>query len=128
MKLLLDTNALIWWMDDEPMLGSKSRQLIAHPGHVIYVSVVSLWEITLKWRIGKYPLPGSAYQKFLAEERVDLMEVSSSHVVAVEGLAMHHKDPFDHLLLAQAKVEGASIITSDREMADYGIKCFPAGR
>jgi PIN domain nuclease of toxin-antitoxin system len=128
MKLMLDTNALIWWMDDEPKLGSKSRQLIANPEHIIYVSVVSLWEITMKWRIGKYPLPGSAYREFLSDERVDLMEVSAAHVEAIERLAMHHKDPFDHLLLAQAKVERASIITSDREIANYGVKCFPAGR
>jgi PIN domain nuclease of toxin-antitoxin system len=128
MKLLLDTNALIWWMDDEPMLGSAARRLIADPANMVLGTVVSLWEITMKWRIGKFPRPGSTYGEFLAEEGCGLIGIAMEHVAALEGLLLVHKDPFDHLILAQAKVEGARILTSDRDMVAYGIPCIPATR
>ncbi len=128
MKLLLDTNALIWWMDDEPMLGREARRLISNPAHTVIATIVSLWEITMKWRIGKFPQQGAVYHALLADEDVRLINLEWGHVAALEGLDMHHKDPFDHLILAQAMVEGAAIITSDREMSLYGVKCFPAGR
>jgi PIN domain nuclease of toxin-antitoxin system len=128
MKLLLDTNALIWWMDDEPMLGSAARRLIADPANVVLGTVVSLLEITMKWRIGKFHRHGSVYGEFLAEEGFGLIGIAMEHVAALEGLPLVHKDPFDHLILAQAKVEGALILTSDRDMAAYGIPCIPATR
>lgn len=128
MKILLDTNALIWWLDDEPMLGSAARRVIADPSNTVIATVVSLWEITMKWRIGKFPRPGSAYAAFLEEEGCSLIGVSPAHVVAVEMLEMHHKDPFDHLILAQAQIEGATIITSDKALTEYGIPCIPAMR
>ncbi len=124
MKLLLDTNALIWWMDDEPKLGSAARRLIADPSNMVFGTVVSLWEITMKWRIGKFPRPGSDYGKFLIEEGCELIGVGADHIASLEALEVHHKDPFDHLILAQAQVENAVIITSDRDMARYGIRCI----
>ncbi len=128
MRLLLDTNALIWWMDDEPILGAATRKLIADPSNTVFATVVSLWEITIKWRIGKLPRRGSEYGGLLVTEGCELLNVRPDHVSALETLEAHHKDPFDHLILAQAKVEGATIITSDREMSLYGIQCFPAMR
>ncbi len=110
------------------MLGPKARELLANPTNTVVATMVSLWEITVKWRVGKYPLPGSAFISFLEEEAVELIGIELSHIEAVEALDTHHKDPFDHLILAQAKVEGASIITSDREMTGYGISCIPAMR
>ncbi len=126
-KLLLDTNVLIWWMEDNPRLGSKARNLLANPSNLLVVSVVSIWEITMKWRIGKHSDAGAAYASFASEEGVTLISVTPDHVAAVETLAMHHRDPFDHMIIAQARVEGARIITSDAEMARYGVPCFPAG-
>jgi PIN domain nuclease of toxin-antitoxin system len=127
-KLLLDTNALIWWMEDKPMLGPQAREILANPSNSILATAASLWEITLKWRVGKYHLPGSAFINFLSEESITLIDIHFAHIEAVEKLDTHHKDPFDHLILAQAKVEGATIITSDREMASYGVPCIPAMR
>lgn len=128
MRLLLDTNALIWWMEDQPMLGPKARELLANPANTVIATQVSIWEITIKWRAGKYPLPGSTYAGMLEEEAVELIGVTRAHVEAVEQLDMHHRDPFDHLIIAQAQVERAAIMTSDAEMARYGVRCFPAGR
>ncbi len=110
------------------MLGPNARGLLANPAHSIYVTVVSFWEITVKWRVGKHPLSGSIYAEFVEQQGLNLITVTGEHIMSLESLAMHHKDPFDHLILAQAKVEKAAIITSDREMTLYGVQCFPAGK
>lgn len=128
MKVLLDTNALIWWLEDDAKLGQRSRALIAGPASIPIVSIVSIWEITMKWRAGKYPNAGTTFMGFLAEESVDLLALEPKHLERLEGLPAHHKDPFDHLLIAQAQVEDAVIVTSDREFGEYGVRCFPAER
>lgn len=123
MDVLLDTNALIWWFEDLLMLGQRGRQVLANPAHGLFVSTVSLWEVTIKWRVGKHRLPGSAYAAFLEEEGVNLLTVMPSHIEAVERLEFHHRDPFDHLILAQAVVEGLTLMTSNQEMTRYGVPC-----
>lgn len=128
MKLLIDTNVLIWWMEDQPMLGPSARALLADPRNSVIGSIVSIWEITMKWRAGKFSRPGSDFAQFLSDECIDLIDVEEAHLLALETLDLHHKDPFDHLIIAQAKVEGARIITSDREMTLYGVPCIPATR
>ncbi len=126
MKVLLDTNALIWWMEDNPRLGPKAKSVLARPENNIIATIVSIWEITIKWRVDKYPFCGSRYITFLCDEDVTLLGVLPEHITALESLPMHHKDPFDHLIVAQAMVEGAKIITSDAVMAQYGIGCINA--
>jgi PIN domain nuclease of toxin-antitoxin system len=127
-RVLLDTNALIWWLRDDPRLGVKARQLIAGKESELFVSVISLWEVTMKWRVGKMEYAGSAFLNDLKAENIKPLAISVEHLLALEQLDTHHKDPFDHLILAQAKVEGATIITSDREMTGYGVSCIPAIR
>ncbi len=128
MRLLLDTNALIWWLQDDAKLGPKSRALIAGGNLEVLVSIVSCWEVTMKWRAGKMGFSGTYLLDQLSGDDLTLVNIKQEHLLALETLEMHHKDPFDHLILAQAKVEGAAIITSDREMSLYGVKCFPASR
>lgn len=128
MKVLLDTNALIWWFKDNPRLSAKARSFIQHPDTIVLVSAVSLWEITVKWRIGKMEFSGSSLLGQVEQAGMQLITLLPLHLYAVEGLAFHHRDPFDHLILAQAKVEGASIITSDDQMTGYGVPCIPAMR
>ncbi|RJG55919.1 type II toxin-antitoxin system VapC family toxin [Sphingobium terrigena] len=124
MKLLIDTHILIWWLEDSPRLGQKARFRLSNPQNVVLASVVSLWEITIKWRVGKMHLPGSAFADVLREQNVDLLAVTSAHVAAVEMLDFHHGDPFDHLILAQAQAEGATLMTNDRQMTAYGVPCI----
>lgn len=124
MKLLLDTNALIWWLEDSPRLGPRARALIADADNVMLASIVSLWEIAVKWRVGKMHLPATRFADLLADQNVSLLGLEQQHIAAVESLAFHHGDPFDHIILAQAKVEGARIITSDRIMTAYGVPCI----
>jgi PIN domain nuclease of toxin-antitoxin system len=127
-KILLDTNALIWWLSDDPRLGAKAKQIIAREDTEILVSVVSLWEITMKNRVGKLEYVGSDFLDDLTDEGIDPLQVSVAHLLDLEALDFHHKDPFDHLILAQAMAEGARVLTSDKEMTLYGVPCIPAMR
>jgi PIN domain nuclease of toxin-antitoxin system len=127
-KVLIDTNALIWWLEDDLKLGARARALIAAPSTLSVASIVSIWEITMKWRIGKYPNSGVVFLDFISDEGVDVIGMTAAHLRQLELVDTHHRDPFDHLLIAQAQVEGARILTSDREMTQYGVPCFPAGR
>ena len=128
MKLLLDTNALIWWLKDNPKLGAHARSLIEDSQTVVIVSIVSLWEVTIKWRIGKLEYSGTSLMGLLTELGITPIFVTPSHLLAIDTLALHHRDPFDHMILAQAKAEGAQIVTSDEEMTFYGVPCIPAMR
>lgn len=128
MRLLLDTHALIWWLEDAPRLGPVSRALIADADNDVLVSILSLWEITIKWRVGKLERSGGHFGDLLDDQRIDLLPVTVEHVRALDALAFHHGDPFDHLILAQAEAERLTIVTSDRQMALYGIPCIDASK
>lgn len=128
MRLLLDTHALIWWLEDSPRLGPVSRALIADADNDVLVSIVSLWEITIKWRVGKLEQSGSHFGDLLDDQRIDLLPVTADHIRALDMLAFHHGDPFDHLILAQAEKERLTVVTSDPQMALYGIPCLDASK
>lgn len=128
MKILLDTNALIWWMEDNPQLGQRARATLANSANTVVATEVSIWEITMKWRAGKFPWPGSTYVDFLADEDVGLLPIERRHLELLETLAYHHQDPFDHIIIAQALAGGAAILTSDRDMTLYGVPCISAMR
>jgi PIN domain nuclease of toxin-antitoxin system len=125
LRLLLDTHALLWWLSDDARLGSQARGLIADPGHDVLVSVVSLWEITLKARIGK--LNADIREIFEAIDRQGFVsiEIGRVHLATLAGLPVHHRDPFDHLLIAQAIVEGATLVSDDRTVSLYPVQTVP---
>tara|TARA_R110000782_G_scaffold78276_8_gene155433 strand:- start:86825 stop:87208 length:384 start_codon:yes stop_codon:yes gene_type:complete len=123
MKLLLDTNALIWWLTDNPKLGRRARAMIADPRNSVTTSIVCLWEISIKWRVSKMDNPGTYFANLLEEQRIELIPMTSEHLAAFEQLPFLHPDPYDHMILAQAQVEEARIMTSDQRMADYKIPC-----
>jgi PIN domain nuclease of toxin-antitoxin system len=125
MKLMLDTNALIWWLKDDPKLGSKARSMLADGRHDLMTSIVSLWELTIKWRIGKLEHQGSVFAELLEDEGITLLSIQPELFAVLENLPMSHRDPFDHMILAQAKMAGARIMTSDAAMLDYGVPCIP---
>ena len=122
MKLLLDTHALLWWLDDDQRLGARARELIADPGNDVLVSVVSLWEIVVKTRIGK--LEADCREVFRAIERDGflLLGIGLPHLLTLAGLAAHHRDPFDHLLIAQAITEAAVFMSEDRNVSRYPVE------
>jgi PIN domain nuclease of toxin-antitoxin system len=121
-KFLLDTHALLWWLADDDQLGSAAREVVADPANDILISMVSLWEIVVKVRIGKLQADIEEIIEAVQREGFTVLDVSMAHLVALAGLPMHHRDPFDHLLIAQAMTEDATFISEDRNAARYPVR------
>ncbi len=122
----MDTHVLLWWLDDNPKLGRRACNLIANADTEVLVSQVSLWEAAIKQRIGKMQVGPAEILPRLPEFGFNLLHISNQHLLALADMGKHHGDPFDHLLLAQASIEGAAIMTADRKLPLYGVRCIPA--
>jgi PIN domain nuclease of toxin-antitoxin system len=123
MRVLLDTHAFIWAITDERRLSPRARSLIA--SSELWWSVVSLWEAIQKAQVGKLSLPlpaGPFLTGELSSNHVRLLPVSLSHVLRVEELPLHHRDPFDRLLIAQSIEEKWPIVTADPWFARYPVE------
>lgn len=125
MSLLLDTNVLIWWLEESLRLGQQAREMIAVEPEVV-VSAVSALEVAAKAAIGKLRVPGDLVEQ-IAEQRMIELPVTVRHGLAVGQLPLHHRDPFDRLLIAQARCEGLTIVTADRAFAAYDVPIMAAG-
>lgn len=121
MKLLLDTHVALWAITDHPGLSEKARELILAPENTIWVSAVTVWEISIKYSLGRgdMPVSGKAALEFFRQARYRLLAVEPEHAAAVEGLPGHHQDPFDRLLVAQALAESMCLVTHDGLVARY---------
>jgi PIN domain nuclease of toxin-antitoxin system len=119
MKLLLDTHALLWWLADDKQLGRRARELVEDPGNDILVSMVSLWEIAVKIRIGKLQTDIREITDAVRREGFTSLDIGITHLLTLAELPMHHRDPFDHLLIAQAIAEDATFMSEDRNAARY---------
>jgi PIN domain nuclease of toxin-antitoxin system len=128
-KLLLDTHVLLWWLDDDSRLRARARAAIADPRVTVLVSVASGWELSIKYRLGKNDKLGSAVLNEAVAEGFRLVAITGDHLAALEELPRltGHGDPFDLLLLAQAQVENATLMTADRMMPSYGVRCMSTG-
>jgi PIN domain nuclease of toxin-antitoxin system len=126
-KVLLDTNALLWWLADSPRLDAKARALIADPDHEILVSVVSLWEVVIKLRIGKLQIDLGELEEAMDSEGFRRLAIASVHLKALMALPAHHRDPFDHLLIAQAVSEEAIFLTGDQQARAYPVQVATVG-
>lgn len=122
MRLLLDTHALLWWLADDDRLGPRARELIEDPANDVIVSVVSLWEIVVKVRVGKLHASINDIAGALPREGFDLLGVDTAHLLALAELPTHHRAPFDHLLIAQAITEDATFISEDRNAGRYPVR------
>ena len=129
MRLLLDTHEWLWMHTAPERLSRGARMLIEDPANELVLSLVSCWEIAIKYALGKLPLP-SAPGEFVALalgiEPVELLPITLPHALRVATLPHHHRDPFDRLLVAQALIEGIPIVTADLRLAAYGIETIPA--
>ena len=120
MNLLLDTHVLIWWLKDPGFLSSNARQAIADGDNTVYVSAVVPWEIALKVVIGKLTTP-SDLPKVLAENNFQSLPITIVHALHTATLPMHHRDPFDRMLVAQALVEGHHLVSRDVQIHKYAV-------
>jgi PIN domain nuclease of toxin-antitoxin system len=123
-RLLLDTHALLWWLADEG-LSTQGRDAIADPANVVVVSAVSAWEISVKKALGKLAAPDDLEHQVQAGGFLPL-PISIAHGIAAGQLDRHHEDPFDRMLIAQARAEGLTIVTRDKRFADYDVALLPA--
>ncbi len=124
MNLLLETNALLWWLAGSDRLGRPARNAIADPDSDVYASAASAWEIAIKVGLGKLELPANVATWLpaqLTENRFVPLPISIAHALGVEDLPPHHTDPFDRLLVAQALVEGMTIVTGDAQLERYAV-------
>ncbi|MGH7112780.1 MAG: type II toxin-antitoxin system VapC family toxin [Stellaceae bacterium] len=119
MRLLLDTYVLLWWRDDSPNLSPRAHSAIADSADEILVSAATLWEIIIKRGLGKLRFPDDL-EDVLREESFMLMPIGFQHLRCLETLPFLHKDPFDRVLVAQATIEGAPLITNDNAILGYG--------
>lgn len=122
MKLLLDTHVLLWSLNDSDRLGPTARSLLADRANDVLVSVASLWEIALKSQVGKLRADLQGISNAITRSGVALLGINVAHLVALTGLPRHHKDPFDHLLIAQAMSENAALMSDDRNMPKYPVQ------
>jgi PIN domain nuclease of toxin-antitoxin system len=123
-RLLLDTHALLWWLADEG-LAPQAREEIADPANLVAVSAASAWEISIKKALGKLTAPDDLEQQVRSSGFLPL-PISLAHGLAAGELAPHHDDPFDRMLIAQARAEGLTIVTRDKRFSEYGVALLPA--
>ena len=121
MKLLLDTHLLLWAAGDLDRLSTSARTLIDAPENDLFFSPASLWEITIKHGLGRedFKVDARLLRRGLLDNGYNELPINSEHTVAISGLPPIHRDPFDRLLVAQAMVEGITLLTADSMVAQY---------
>ena len=119
MRLLLDTQVMLWWLLDDPRLGTKTRALLA--ASPCLVSVASIWEVAIKHRLGKLDVTPAAFRDQSLGAGAALLPVLDAHVIETAQLPLVHHDPFDRLLIAQALVEGLMAVSSDGHWPGYAV-------
>jgi PIN domain nuclease of toxin-antitoxin system len=123
MKILIDTHVFLWGIQAEEKLSKRVQTLL--PASDVWISVVSLWEIITKVKIGKLELPtpvGDYLTAKLTSNGVSVLPLTYKHVLRLEELALHHRDPFDRILVAQSLEENIPLVTSDIEFEKYPIR------
>lgn len=121
MNILLDTHVALWAITDSPRLEARARELIQAPGNTLWVSVASLWEISIKHSLGRgdMPVSGKDALGYFEQSGYRILPVEAEHVLAVAELPPHHQDPFDRLLVAQAFTEPLRLMTHDAQIQRY---------
>ena len=125
MKLLIDTQCWLWWFSEPDRLTAATIAQISDESNEIWFSVASVWELGIKVGLGKLPLP-EPIDRYLASRMKELgarsLEIRADHAIRAGGLPLHHRDPFDRMLIAQAQGEGMTIITADRLFDLYEVE------
>lgn len=124
MRILLDTNALLWLLGGDPRLGAQARAAVESAAALV-VSEASLWEESIKVSIGKLqPIPG--FHQAIGDLGFERLGIADAHLARLESLPHRHKDPFDRMLIAQALAENLVIMTADRAFSAYGVQVLDA--
>lgn len=125
MRVLLDTHVLLWWLANPERLSPKAVDTIADPSTEGLVSVVSIWEMVVKQALGKLDMP-TDLMDVLQEEQFEILDVRAAHALGLRDLPLHHRDPFDRMLVSQCTQENCPLLTRDANMKAYAITVIPA--
>ncbi|WP_281827229.1 type II toxin-antitoxin system VapC family toxin [Jannaschia rubra] len=123
MRLLLDTQIVLWSVLDDPRLTPACRDALSDRAHALHVSAVSVWEVAIKTGLGKLRVPPELWEA-VRGAGVSPLPITWAHARAVEGLPRLHADPFDRMLIAQARVEGMVLMSADAQIARYDVALF----
>jgi len=125
MRFLLDTHTFLWWVSDDPQLSKNALRLIASPDNDIFLSSVSGWEIAINVQLGKMKVP-APFEQFVAEQifhnDIATLPIKMSHALHVQSLPLHHRDPFDRMLIVQSQLEKMPIISVDSVFEYYDVE------
>ncbi len=125
MRLLLDTHVVLWELQGTPRVGPRAQDAIEHASELI-ISVVSFAEIGVKAALGKLMVPDDLHQH-IVRSGLQILGLAPDHGLGVGHLPMHHRDPFDRLLVSQARFEGLTVLTADARIANYDVATIDAG-
>ena len=124
MKYLLDTHVFLWWITDSPQLSENVREIISEGASDLYWSSASSWEIAIKYANGKLILPQEP-EVFITSElvgnRISSLSITDDHSFLAGKLPVHHRDPFDRMLIAQSSFEKMPLVTADRLISQYDV-------
>jgi PIN domain nuclease of toxin-antitoxin system len=125
MRILLDTHAFLWWIAGDRRLSARARKLIADGRNELLLSAASGWEVTIKIGLGRIDLP-TPIDPFLGEQLrlngIEALPIQMAHALSVQRLPLLHRDPFDRMLVAQARMEKLSILTRDPQISQYDVE------
>jgi PIN domain nuclease of toxin-antitoxin system len=119
-NLLLDTHIVLWWLDDHPALSSAVRNRIAGGENLVFLSAAVVWEIRIKEAMGKIDIPPD-FSLVLDRQPFEKLAIKAEHAHALKDLPLHHRDPFDRMLIAQALTEGLTVATRDPVFEKYSV-------
>ncbi|HET9078386.1 MAG TPA: type II toxin-antitoxin system VapC family toxin [Acidimicrobiales bacterium] len=126
MSLLLDTHILLWWLSDDPLLPAAARVAISSPDNEVTVSAAAVWEIAIKQAVGTLEAPDDLLE-VLTTNDFGTLNITASHAVAAGGLPAHHSDPFDRMMIAQARAEDLILVSVDERFFQYDVQLLPLG-
>lgn len=127
MRVLLDTHSFLWYITDDDQLSARAEEVISAADNEVLLSVGSLWEIAIKNGLGKLALEhpfGDLMSQQLAVNDIETLHISLSHLTLYAELPLHHRDPFDRLIISQARSESIPVVGKDAAFGDYGVEVW----
>ena len=124
MGVLLDTHVALWWLKGDDRIPRYTQEVVAHPDTEAFVSAATIWEIAIKSKLGKLPSAAAAVESMPAcftGFGFRLLDINAAHAKRAGSLPLHHRDPFDRMLIAQAMIESLSLVSGDAALMPYGV-------